>query len=108
MSAPAKGSEGSRLARQPPAPGLVSSFPTRAGLALHARCPSAAGSKPEVVLIHCKARLQRVRPADPLQPRGDLGVIQVGMIAAPAVDELEPVGVTAFHPAVVIVYAQAP
>jgi hypothetical protein len=30
------------------------------------------------------------------------------MIAAPAVDELEPVGVTAFHPAVVIVYAQAP
>lgn len=41
-----------------------------------------------------------VRPADLLQPRGDLGIIQVGMIAALAADELERAGVAALHPAV--------
>jgi hypothetical protein len=52
--------------------------------------------QPAMILIGCKARLQRVRPADLLQPRGDLGVIQVGMVAALAADELELAGVAAF------------
>ena len=39
------------------------------------------------------ARLQRVRPADPLQPRWDLGVIQIGMITAGAADDLVRAGV---------------
>ena len=46
------------------------------------------------------ARLQRVRPADPLQPGRDLGVIEVGMVAAAGADELKCAGVAAFHPAV--------
>lgn len=44
--------------------------PGRAGLALPVRCPSAASSRPEVVLICCQACLQRVRPADLLRPGG--------------------------------------
>ena len=41
----------------------------------------------------------RVRPADPLKPERDLGVIQVRVIAALAADELKRVGIAAFHPA---------
>ena len=39
------------------------------------------------------ARLQRVWPADPLQPRWDPGVIQIGMITAVAADDLVRAGV---------------
>jgi len=38
------------------------------------------------------ARLQRVRPADPLQPRWDLGIIQIRMITAVAADDLVRAG----------------
>jgi hypothetical protein len=49
--------------------------------------------------MRCKARAHRVRPADPLKPARDLGVIQVMVIAALAADELKRVGVAAFSPA---------
>src|SRR5690242_5644591 len=39
------------------------------------------------------ARPQRVWPADPLQRRWDLGVIQIGMITAVAADDLVRAGV---------------
>ena len=42
----------------------------------------------------------RVRPADLPKLRRDLGVVQVGMVAAVAADDLERVGVAAFRPAV--------
>ena len=42
--------------------------------------------------ICCNARLQRVGSADPLQPRWDLGVTQIGMIAAVAADDLVGAG----------------
>jgi hypothetical protein len=58
-----------------------------------------SGGQPEVLLIRGKARPHRVRPADPLKPGRDLGVIQVGVIAALAADELKRAGVAAFHPA---------
>ena len=38
------------------------------------------------------ARRQRVRPADPLQPRWDLGVTQIGMITAVTADDLVRAG----------------
>lgn len=56
--------------------------------------------QPDVLRICRKARLQRARPAKPLKPGRDLGVIQVGMVAAARADELELIGVAAFHPAV--------
>ena len=46
-----------------------------------------------------KARPHRVRPADPLKPGRDLGVIQVRVIAALAADELKRPGVAGFYPA---------
>jgi hypothetical protein len=49
--------------------------------------------------MRCKARPHRVRPADPLKPARDLGVIEVMVIAALAADELKRVGVAAFSPA---------
>jgi hypothetical protein len=55
---------------------------------------------PEMSGICRKARLQRERPADLLKPRRDLGVVQAGMVAAARTDELERVGVAAFHPAI--------
>jgi hypothetical protein len=58
-----------------------------------------SGGQPEVLLIRGKARPHRVRPADPLKPGRDLGVIQVRVIAAIAADELKRVGVAAFYPA---------
>jgi hypothetical protein len=56
--------------------------------------------QPEVLRVSRKACLQRVWPAKPLEPGGDLGVVQVRMVTAAWADELEPVGVAAFHPAV--------
>ena len=49
--------------------------------------------------MRCKARPHRLRPADPLKPGRDLGVIQVMVIAALAADELKRAGVAAFSPA---------
>jgi hypothetical protein len=40
---------------------------------------------PEVLLIRYEALAQRVRPAEPLKPGRDLGVVQVGIVAAVAV-----------------------
>jgi hypothetical protein len=48
-------------------------------------------------VIRGQASLKRVRPAKPLKPPRDLGVIQVPMIAAVGADELEYVGVAAFE-----------
>src|SRR6266704_2240371 len=100
MSAPAKGSEGSRLARQPPAP-WASQFLPHAGRARPACSVSVSRQFGARGGSHT---LQGPPPAgtaaDPLQPRGDLGVIPVGMIAAPAADQLERAGAAAFHPAV--------
>lgn len=45
------------------------------------------------MLVICRdARRERVRPADPLQPRWDLGVIQIGMITAGAANDLVRTG----------------
>jgi hypothetical protein len=46
-------------------------------------------------LKHSQGRLKPVRPAKPLKPRRDLGVIQVRMIAAAGADQLIRVGVAA-------------
>ena len=54
---------------------------------------------PGVLLIRFHAGRDRVRPADPLELRGDLLVIQVGIVTAIAADELIRVGVAAFRPA---------
>ena len=51
-------------------------------------------------MIRHEGRLQRARPAKPLNPRRDLGVIQVRMIAAGGADELKHAGVAAFETAV--------
>jgi hypothetical protein len=56
--------------------------------------------QPEVLRVSRKACLQRVWPAKPLEPGRDLGVVQVRMVTAAWADELEPIGVAAFHPAV--------
>src|SRR6202011_1933199 len=45
-------------------------------------------------------RLERARPAKPLKPRRDLGVIQVWMIAAAGADELKYVCVAAVEASV--------
>jgi hypothetical protein len=60
---------------------------------------SLSGGQPEVLFIGGKASPHRVRPADPLKPGRDLGVIQVRVIAALAADELKRVGVAALCPA---------
>jgi hypothetical protein len=53
------------------------------------------------VLVICgQCLLERTRPAEPLKPRRDLGVIQVWMVAAAGADELEQAGVAAFEAAV--------
>ena len=52
-----------------------------------------------MLVIRGKARRHRVRPADPLQPRRDLGVVQAGIVAAVTADELERAAITACHPA---------
>ena len=51
-------------------------------------------------MVRHEGRLQRARPAKPLNPRRDLGVIQVRMIAAGGADELKHAGVAAFETAV--------
>ena len=61
--------------------------------------PALSGGQPEVILIGGEAGPHRVRPADPLKPGRDLGVIQVRVIAALAADEFKRPGVAAFHPA---------
>jgi hypothetical protein len=43
-----------------------------------------------------KARVQRVRPADPLKPGWDSLVVQIRMITAVAADDLEQAGAVAF------------
>src|SRR5208282_3106672 len=58
------------------------------------------GNQPQVLVVIGQARLQRPGPAKPLQPRRDLEVVQVRMVAAAGADELEGAGVAAFHPAV--------
>ena len=40
--------------------------------------------------------MQLVRPAEPLKPCRDLGVVKVGIVAAVAADDLEHAGVAAF------------
>ena len=52
-----------------------------------------------MLLIGGNTRREQVRSADPLKLSRDLVVVQAGMIAAVAADELERVGVTAFGPA---------
>jgi hypothetical protein len=47
-------------------------------------------------LMRGNAVCDRVRPADPLKPGKDLGVIQVGIITAIAADDLKHVAVAAF------------
>ena len=64
------------------------------------RSDSGGGPASGVLDIHRQALLDRVRPAKVLKPWRDLGVVQVGMIAAAGADDLECVGVAAFHPAV--------
>ena len=51
-------------------------------------------------LVHREGRLQRARPAKPLQPGRELGIIQVRIVAAGRADELERIAVAAFYPAV--------
>jgi len=86
--------------RGPSVPGARSS-PPRTGL----RPPLGTdGPRCQVVSPRCfsyaaRPGPHRVRPADPLKPERDLGVIQVRVIAALAADELKRVGVAAFHPA---------
>ena len=53
-----------------------------------------------MLVKHGQGRLKLARPAKPLKPRGDLGVIQVRMIAAAGADQLVPVGVAALDTAV--------
>jgi hypothetical protein len=48
----------------------------------------------------CEGRLQHARPAEPLKPRRDLGVIQVGIATAAGTGKLECLDIAAFHPAV--------
>ena len=53
-----------------------------------------------VPVKHGQASLKPARPAKPLKPWGDLGVIQVRMIAAAGADQLVHVGVAALDTAV--------
>jgi hypothetical protein len=52
--------------------------------------------KPDVLPVCRDACRKPVRPADSLKSRSDVSVIQVGIIAAVAADELIVVGVAAF------------
>ena len=53
-----------------------------------------AGS--DVPFVRREALVQRVGPAEALQPGSDLGVSQAGVVPAVGADDLEPVGVAAF------------
>jgi len=53
-----------------------------------------------VLVIRVQGGLQGAWPAEPLQPRRDLGVIQVRMIAATGADQLEHAGIAAVNAAV--------
>ena len=53
-----------------------------------------------MLVIYLKGRLKRARPAKPLKPRWDLGVIHVRIIPAARADELEHLGIAAFGAAV--------
>jgi hypothetical protein len=53
-----------------------------------------------VLEIDGQALLERVRAAKALEPGRDLGIVQVGIVAAAGADDLEYVGVAAFDPAV--------
>src|SRR2546421_12952390 len=55
---------------------------------------------PLVLVKHSQGRLKPVRPAKPLKPRRDLGVIQVRMIAAAGADHLVHAGVATLDTAV--------
>ena len=52
-----------------------------------------------MVFIGGKARGNRMGPADLLQARRELGVIQVRIVAAVAADDLERAGIPVFDPA---------
>lgn len=54
----------------------------------------------EVLVIRCRARRKRPRPAEPLKPRRDLEEIQVRIIATAGTDELIRAGVAVFYPAI--------
>jgi len=60
----------------------------------------ASARKSLVLVKHSQGRLKPVRPAKPLKPRRDLGVIQVRIIAAVGADQLIHVGVAALDTAV--------
>lgn len=59
-----------------------------------------ADEQSEVLLVGGKALGDRVRATYLLEPGGDLGVIQVGVVATLTADELKRARVTALHPAV--------
>lgn len=59
-------------------------------------------------MIRSQSLLQRARPAKPLKPRRDLGVIQVRLIAAARADELKQSRVTAFETAILDAGLMAP
>jgi hypothetical protein len=63
---------------------------------------SGSGGRPAsgVLDVDRQAFLDRARAAKALKPRRDLGVVEVGIVAAAGADHLECVGVAAFHPAV--------
>lgn len=52
--------------------------------------------QPDMLGVCFSARLQRVRPADPLEPGWDPLVIQIRMITAVAADDLVQAGAAAF------------
>jgi hypothetical protein len=53
----------------------------------------------EVLLVCCDADRHRVGPADQLEPGRDLAVIEIGIVAAIAADELKVVAVAALRTA---------
>lgn len=61
--------------------------------------PALSGGQPWLLLMRCRARPHRVRPADPLKAGRDLGVIHIRVIAALAANEFKPAGPAAFHAA---------
>jgi hypothetical protein len=54
-----------------------------------------SGHQPQMLGICRKARLPRVRPADLLEPGWEIGILQVGMVAAVTTDQLERAGAAA-------------
>ena len=64
------------------------------------RCRHSGREAARGACIHIQGRLQSERPAKPLKPRRDLGVIHVRIVTAAGADELEHVGVAAFDAAV--------